>query len=204
MLITLLIIKISIQISTAQFPTDCMDSVNLKARKCCPEFDGSECGRDDGRGECRSITLPDRSNGVRDGWPYYFDHVCVCAHNYSGYDCGRCKYGHYGENCNSSKVLNRRSISEYSPQEWEEYVMILNRTKKHQSDYSVFLKEPATPSSDPSQLQTSTITLYNLFVWQHHYPAKDSDGKYIVYICAIACTHYHTLKCMLLLYNNLA
>lgn len=79
--------------------------------------------------------------------------------------------------------MDRRSISEYSQQEWKQYLTILASTKTHHSSYSVFLEEPQTPSSDLSQLNTSPITLYELFVWQHHYPAKDNDnqndGKYL-------------------------
>ena len=175
---SLLVLQVSIQISTAQFPTICMDSNSLSNKKCCPLYDGSECGSDDGRGRCESITLPkDKpTTSVRDAWPYYFDHVCICNHNFSGYDCGRCKYGHYGVSCNNSKVVERRPISDYNPPDWEEYVKILESTKMHDSGYSVFLNEP-TPSTDPSQLPQTTITLYNLFVWQHHYPAKDSENK---------------------------
>ena len=178
MLFTLLMLQVCIQISTSQFPTVCMDSNSLSNKKCCPPYDGSECGSDDGRGSCESITLPvDKiMTSVRDAWPYYFDRVCICAHNFSGYDCGRCKYGHYGVNCNNSKIIDRRPISDYNPQKWEEYMKILELTKMHDSGYSVFLNEPA-PSSDPSQLPQTNITLYKLFVWQHHYPAKDSEKK---------------------------
>ena len=159
-----------------------MDSNSLRAKKCCPLYGGSECGSDVGHGECGNITLPDNPS-VRDAWPYYFDRVCICNNNFAGYDCGRCKYGHYGMSCSHSKVVDRRSISEYSQQEWKQYLTILASTKTHHSSYSVFLEEPQTPSSDLSQLNTSPITLYELFVWQHHYPAKDNDnqndGKYL-------------------------
>ena len=173
MLFTLLILQAGIQISNAQFPTVCMKQGPLTDRECCPLYNGSKCGSEDGRGRCESITLPEERSSVRDAWPYYFDRVCICNHNFSGYDCGRCKYGHYGESCNSSKVVDRKSLSGYKEQEWEKYVKILAWSKTHQSDYSIFLKEPRT---DPSQMQTSPISLYDLFVWQHHYPAKDNDN----------------------------
>ena len=118
-----------IHVTTAQFPTVCMDSASLRAKKCCPLYNGSECGSDDGRGECHSIELPDKSSSVRDAWPYYFDHLCICNHNFSGYDCGRCKYGHYGESCDGSKVMDRKSLSDYTEQEWEKYVKILDSSK---------------------------------------------------------------------------
>ena len=175
MLFTVLIALVGIQISTAQFPTECLkDTANLQAKRCCPR----DCGSEDGRGICGSIDLPadiDKSS-VRDAWPYYFNHVCICNHNFAGYDCGRCKYGHYGVNCNNSIVMERKPISDYNPQEWETYVNILELTKTHDSGYSVFLNE-STHSSDPSQLSKTNITLYNLFVWQHHYPAKDSENE---------------------------
>ena len=173
--VTVLVALVGIQISNAQFPTECLnDTANIQAKRCCPR----DCGSVDGRGICGSINLPadlDKSS-VRDAWPYYFNHVCVCNHNFSGYDCGRCKYGHYGVSCNDSKVVERRPISKYSPQEWKEYLKILELTKTYDSRYSVFLNEP-TPYADPLQLPQTTITLYNLFVWKHHYSAKDSENK---------------------------
>ena len=42
MLLTLLILQGSIQISNAQFPTVCMDSNSLSNKKCCPLYYGSE------------------------------------------------------------------------------------------------------------------------------------------------------------------
>ena len=154
-----------------------MDRSSLTAKKCCPLYNGSECGSDDGRGVCGAITLPIDRSSVRDAWPYYFDHVCICAHNFSGYDCSRCKYGHHGENCNQLTVEERRPISNYTHQEWEQYLEILASTKTLPTDYFVFLEEPQSPSSDLSQLKTSNITLYDLFVWQHHYPAKDNENN---------------------------
>ena len=179
MLFTLLIVQVGIQVSTAQFPTVCMKSNSLSIRECCPDFDESECGSKDGRGRCETITLPEERSSVRDAWPYYFDRVCTCNKNFAGYDCGRCKYGHYGVSCNISKIVDRRPISGYSQRQWNDYVKILNETKTHESGYSVFLEEPSA-TSNPSQLLQTTITLYNLFVWQHHYPAKDSASNGII------------------------
>ena len=176
MLFALLVTQAGIQISTAQFPSVCMKSDSLRAKECCPDFNGSKCGSDDGRGVCGNIIIPrGKSPSVRNAWLYYFDHVCICNHNFSGCDCGRCKYGHYGMNCNSSNVVERRPISEYNQKQWEDYVKILALTKKYQSNYSVFLTEPSQPPS--IYPQTSPVTLYDLFVWLHHYPAKDNDNS---------------------------
>lgn len=178
MLFALFIIQAGIQISTAQFPTVCMKPAPLEARECCPLYDGSKCGSDDGRGECGSIALPEDKTSVRDAWPYYFDRVCICNYNFSGYDCGRCKYGHYGLTCDNLSVEKRRPISDYTPQEWQQYLTILNSTKKHHIEYLVLLEQPQTPFTGLKL--SDVLTLYELFVWQHHYPAKDSnntDGK---------------------------
>jgi tyrosinase len=185
-LFTVLIALSGTQISTAQFPKDCMKPAILQTKRCCPD----ECGSQEGRGMCGrlSVDLAEGSS-VRDAWPYYFDHICICNDNFAGYNCSRCKYGYYGENCNNSIVVERRPISDYSPQEWEEYVNILNMTKLHPSDYMVFLEEPQLSTNpDLSQLPTSNVLmLYDLFVWQHHYPAKDSEneGSYNIIITGI-------------------
>ena len=173
---TVLIALGGTQISKAQFPKECMNATILQTKKCCPD----ECGSKEGRGMCGSVDLPkdlQEESSVRNAWPYYFNHVCICNHNFSGYNCGRCKYGHYGESCNNSKIVERRPISDCSPQEWKDYMDILAMTKKHYSDHMVFLEEPQSSNSDPSQLPQSNITLYDLFVWQHHYPAKDSENE---------------------------
>ena len=161
--------------SDAQFPTVCMVPKALQqsnvAKKCCPVFENSECGSAVGRGECRSITLPDGSS-VRDRWPYYFDQVCVCRSNYAGYDCSRCKYGYSGENCEHKKVINRKPISEYNTEKWKKYTETIAHSKTYYPGYSVFHTET---QSDTSLPESTEVTLYNLFVWQHHYSAKDAD-----------------------------
>ena len=152
---------------------------NIMRKECCPEFkETGTCGIQDGRGECGSITLRSDKSSVRNGWPYYFNRTCVCNGNYAGYDCGRCKYGYHGENCSEYTIIERRPISEFSPEDWKKYVDILNMSRSHDSDYMVFLTEPQPGQSDDiSQLHPTPINLYDLFVWQHHYTAKDNDNK---------------------------
>ena len=149
-------------------------------KECCPNLSGrGKCGVEDGRGECREISSEsvDNSTSVRDGWPYYFTRVCTCTRNYSGYDCGRCKYGYHGEDCSSFDILERRSISKFSADDWKKYVDILSKSKMHNSGYMVFLKEPEQKTYDIMLLQPTPINLYDLFVWQHHYAAKDNGIK---------------------------
>lgn len=172
LMMLIMLYQIVLQHSNAQFPESCVTSANLMARRCCPHFDNSECGSDNGRGQCESITLPSNHQSVRDKWPYYFDHVCTCNNNFSGYNCGKCKYGHYGENCNKFEVIVRRPISDYTSNDWDSYVKILEMAKKYSSGYKIFLTE-GLPNLD----DTCDISLYDLFVWQHHYTAKDSENQ---------------------------
>ncbi len=39
------------------------------------------------------------SLNVRGNWPHYFTRACSCTGNYSGVDCSRSKYRHFGANC---------------------------------------------------------------------------------------------------------
>ena len=156
-----------------------MNSGSLMQKECCPDFSGrGKCGAQDGRGECRNINSIDVSS-LRDGWPYCFERVCVCAGNFAGYDCGRCKYGYHGDNCNSFTIIERRPISEFSPKDWKKYVGILNTSKMYNSNYMVILREPGQKPCDITLMQPTPINLYDLFVWQHHYSAKDNgkEGK---------------------------
>ena len=75
-------------------------------------------------------------------------------------------------------VLPRRPISDLTTSEWTEYINILIASRTHPSGYFVFLEEP-TAGSDVTMLRKTTmVNLYDLFIWQHHYAAKDSENKY--------------------------
>ena len=76
--------------------------------------------------------------------------------------------------------MERKSISVFSADDWKKYIDILNKSKTHNSDYMVFLKEPEQKIYDIEQLQRVPINLYDLFVWQHHYAAKDNGNKGII------------------------
>ena len=101
---------------------------------------------------------------------------CQCNDNYAGYDCSRCKFGYYGDNCSQSQVLPRQPIAFYTDEDWEEFIDILKMLRSHDSGYTVFLEE-STPGN--SSLSSSNITLYKLYVWLHHSSARDafSPGK---------------------------
>ena len=167
------------QPSNGQFPMACMDDTSLQNRRCCP----SNCGASSNRGSCMNINTPRptgqyNSTTVRDNWPYYYTNVCRCNGNYAGFDCSRCKYGYHGSDCNEKIVLPRRPISELTPQELTEYINTLIMSRSHQSGYFVFLEEPTGPNDDLRRLnKTVANSLYDLFIWQHHYAAKDNDNN---------------------------
>ena len=101
-----------------------------------------------------------------------YTNVCVCRDNYAGVDCSRCKYGHYGTNCNQKQVLPRINILTFNDADWAKYIDTLKRARTYPSGYKVILQEtnPATTG-----LQMADINLYDLFVWLHHYAAKDNE-----------------------------
>ena len=102
-----------------------------------------------------------------------YTQVCQCNGNYSGYDCSRCKFGHYGPNCSQSQVLLRRPIASYTDEEWEKFIEIIRLLHSHDSGYTAILEE-ASPGT--TNLLMTNVTLYKLYVWLHHYAAKDSIG----------------------------
>jgi hypothetical protein len=168
---------IMFQPSIGQFPTACMDDTSLQTRTCCP----NSCGGS--RGTCTNISIATPTGQydnrtVRDNWPYYYTNVCRCNGNYAGFDCSRCKYGYHGSDCNNNTVLRRRPISELNEQEWTEYLNTLIMSKSHPSGYFVFLEEPSRPNQNIAALRKTTVnSLYDLFIWQHHYAAKNNNDN---------------------------
>ena len=165
-----------LQHSNGQFPVECMDDNSLRSRTCCPNVCSNQ-------GTCTDldIALPQgqyNSSTVRDNWPHYFTRVCVCNGNFAGADCSRCKYGYYGNDCSEMMILPRRPISNLTDSEWIDYINILKASRNYQSGYFVFLEEPTGPNTDLTTLRKTTVdSLYDLFIWQHHYAAKDSEQE---------------------------
>ena len=70
--------------------------------------------------------------------------------------------------------------------EWEEFIEIIQLLHTHDSGYAVILEE--TLPGDSSVLR-SNITLYNLYVWLHHYASKDTAklGKTVHFMFNLSC-----------------
>lgn len=115
---------------SAQFPRECVTAEGLRSGQCCPSPSGlnnDPCGSSTGRGQCVSITVDARPHGPqyphdgrddRERWPIrYFNRTCQCNGNFSGYNCGRCRHGWTGANCdqrvNVGKCASSRGLRKY-------------------------------------------------------------------------------------------
>ena len=166
-------IILSPRIVLAQIPTVCASEGNLRDLTCCP----GDCGSNNSRGECAEIGVPHNMTvtDVRSNWPHYFTSACNCSKNFAGVDCSRCKYGYYGNDCDQKEDLPRNStqILTFSEQ-WGEYIDILRAARTYDSGYTIVLNESVPGTTD---LNTTNTTLYDLFVWLHHFASKDSECK---------------------------
>ena len=170
-------------IGKAQIPVPCADAVSLARNECCPippnaGQGAGQCGMNlsTPRGHCVDISndIPIDRSDPRVNWPrFYFTRVCECTSNYSGYDCGECAFGYRGDNCDQTYTRRRRPTSEL---EWTTYIGQLRMAKNKTSRYRVITSPP--DYDNLAALQTQPISVYNLFVWFHHYIAKDNHGMY--------------------------
>lgn len=115
---------------SAQFPRECVTPEGLRSGQCCPSPSGlndDPCGSSTGRGECVSIAVDSRQHGPqyphdgrddRERWPVrFFNRTCQCNGNFSGFNCGRCRHGWTGANCdqriNVGKCASTGSLGKY-------------------------------------------------------------------------------------------
>ena len=156
-----------------QIPKPCANDGNL-ARECCPtlflpdQTSAGPCGEDLDRGKCDILNLPfvENEDDERKNWPIQlFERVCNCSGNYDGYDCGECKFGYTGEDCNTPKPRQmRQSLDTLTSESWSTYLEGLRMAKTTKSRYWVLTQD--------STLVNPTI--YDLFIWIHHFSAKDN------------------------------
>ncbi|XP_075188427.1 tyrosinase-like [Anomaloglossus baeobatrachus] len=167
----------------SQFFRACTTDVALKSRICCPLWNGSPCGEHAGRGKCPIKLISDVSqvseishgknqcHDERMDWPTgYHQFVCRCKGNYSGYDCGECKYGHYGEKCDHMKILVRKEIRILNVTEREKFLRYLTLSKLTSSKDFVILV--TNNRRNPKSSQFRNVSIYDLFAWIHHYTMK--------------------------------
>ena len=75
-------IAFSSQIVKSQIPLNCCNKESFMERSCCPD----NCGEDVNRGSCVDITVGPQPVpiDIRENWPHFFTHVCLCKDNYTG------------------------------------------------------------------------------------------------------------------------
>lgn len=172
-------------VGKAQIPEPCANAAKFTNRECCPTpnigSDAGPCGSNLNRGECVDNTMGS-TNDPRENWPsFYFNQTCRCSttgrSKYGGYDCGECAFGYRGPNCDQKYIRPRRSASSLSDLEWSTYIDQLRMAKfNFTSRYRVIT---APPPANLEELETVPLTVYDLFIWLHHYAAKDNDCMYI-------------------------
>lgn len=160
-----------------QFPRVCSTEAAFHTKTCCPLWkDKSPCGSSSGRGRCRNWStlhgnkIPLNSDDRLD-WPrYYYENTCECHGNYSGFDCGDCKFGHHGEKCDRKKVVLRRELRELTFLEQKRLFSYLALAKTTKCRDFVVLS-----TGDRFHQETYRFvdaSLYDVFVWMHYYSMK--------------------------------
>ncbi|XP_028832124.1 tyrosinase-related protein 1b isoform X2 [Denticeps clupeoides] len=167
-----------------QFPRRCVTPEGLRSGQCCPSSPSSPsdpCGASLGRGQCVSIAADRRPHGPqyphdgrddRERWPVrFFNRTCQCNGNFSGADCGRCRHGYSGPNCDQRVTAVRRNVMQLSAAEKRAFVSALDQAKRTVHPDLVICtrryQEIYGPDGNTPQFQN--ITIYNYFVWTHYY-----------------------------------
>nr|XP_039267892.1 tyrosinase-like [Styela clava] len=177
---------------SAQFPRDCTTDIALNDRECCPLLvtsDGisSKCGTMQQRGNCEDIEIfvdNDLDNETefqlsldeRKMWPkMFYDRACKCHGNFDGINCGVCKPGYGGPNCESvMPLLVRKNILKMPRNEVNEFVDVLDKSKHTTSERYVILTSTYDQILAGARPQFSNISVYDLFVWMHYYVARNN------------------------------
>ena len=144
MLITgLLIAAVALPWAQGQFPKACINLQSLKNKECCPVPEGfsAPCGSDGNRGECQDLTVREWNSSYRyyqefqkdddrHNWPnVLFNRTCKCNANFGGYNCSKCEYGYYGDNCDQKKILKRRNFAKLADEENHRYLKYINMSR---------------------------------------------------------------------------
>uniref|UniRef100_A0A4W4EP59 5,6-dihydroxyindole-2-carboxylic acid oxidase n=1 Tax=Electrophorus electricus TaxID=8005 RepID=A0A4W4EP59_ELEEL len=168
----------------AQFPRECVTPEILRSAQCCPSVFGqvnNPCGVNTGRGQCVPVRVDLRPHGPqyphdgrddRERWPFkFFNRTCQCNSNFSGYNCGRCRHGFTGLNCDQPVPVVRRNVMTLSPAEKRAFVNALDRAKRatHPDVVIATRRYEEVFGPDGNSTQFQNITVYNYFVWAHYY-----------------------------------
>ena len=183
----------------AIIPLPCANERNLEHGVCCPTptnlHNAGPCGSSLERGSCvpiENLKFDFGGSDARINWPVqYFSRVCKCNERFGGVDCGECSFAYNdGGDCTTKTVLPRVSVSSMNDGEWKSYRNALDAVKNNLSRYKVSTKPfPGCyfiykdtflcRRTDIAEAVVESLvrpTTYDLFVWLHHFVAKDNEA----------------------------
>ena len=199
-----LLVFVAVVDVNAIIPEPCANVKSLTTGMCCPTPNfpnAGPCGSNltRKRGSCKQLSVPDEysmfienTNDIRMNWPFqYFNRVCVCENNYGGYDCGECSYGYNdGADCTKKTIRRRVPVTKMDAKAWKRYRTALQQIKTTKSRYmvsidpfpglcnaNIFSSVCATTEKLAKKVVDTLVQpkTYDLFVWLHHFVAKDND-----------------------------
>ncbi|KAM4546400.1 tyrosinase-like [Fundulus diaphanus] len=184
--IKLIIFIMSLTPTYQQFPRLCVTLDSLRTKECCPawEGDGSACGARSGRGSCEDVELSEQPDGPqypfsglddREKWPLvFYNRTCQCAGNFMGFNCGDCKFGYFGDNCDERRESLRRNIFHLTRAERNRLVSYLNLAKQTVSRDYVVATGTYREMENGSSPMFADVSVYDVFVWMHYYVSRSA------------------------------